>query len=377
MYCFGRFCRKFGRYKEEFCKTVIYLSRLNTVFFLLPFLLGYTVLAVYAERKLSAFIQDRLGPMETGYAGLLQTVADLLKLFQKEHILPAQARSFLFRTAPVLVFLVVFAGMSLLPVGPQWPGPSVASGLFLLMALLTLEVTAVLMAGYASGNKYSTLGAVRAVAQLLSYEIPMGLVILSVVVVSGSMDLNVIGATQGGQSTTLFLGIPGWTVEGGSGFLAWNFFAMPVFIPLWLVFFICSLAESNRAPFDLPEAESELVAGFHTEYSGFPWAVIMLAEYGMMLLTSILSVILFFGAWHSPLPDLGDVTLNAWTSGPVWGMCWLYGKSLFLVMMQIWVRWTFPRIRINQMLALSWKYLTPVSLFGLISVVVWRYIWQS
>lgn len=346
---------------------------MSTVLFILPFLLAYTVFAVYAERKLSAFIQDRYGPMEVGYYGILQTVADLLKLFQKEHISPAQSRPFLFRLAPLLIFLVVFAGLAVLPVGPAWHAPSWSSGVFLLMAILALEIIGILTAGYASGNKYSTLGAVRSVAQVISYEIPMGLVILSVVALAGTMDLNLISERQGPDDPFSFLGISGIQMEGAMGFLGWNIFRMPVLIPLWVVFFICSLAESNRAPFDLPEAESELVAGFHTEYSGFPWAVIMLAEYGMMLLTAVLSVILFFGSWHSPLPDLGQLKLNAWSSGPVWGIVWLYGKALFLVMVQIWVRWTFPRVRINQMLAMSWKYLVPVSLLGFLIIVVWKF----
>lgn len=347
---------------------------MSTVLFLLPFLLTYTVFAVYAERKLSAFIQDRYGPMEVGYYGLLQTVADLLKLFQKEHIQPAQSRPFLFRLAPLMIFLVVFAGLAVLPVGPDWLAPSWASGLFLLMAILALEIIAILMAGYASGNKYSTLGAVRAVAQVISYEIPMGLVILSVVALSGTMDLNLISERQGPEGTFAFLGIPSLQLDGAMGFLGWNVFRMPVLLPMWVIFFICSLAESNRAPFDLPEAESELVAGFHTEYSGFPWAVIMLAEYGMMLLTAVVSVILFFGSWHSPLPDMGQLKLNTWTNGPVWGIAWLYGKALFLVMVQIWVRWTFPRVRINQMLSMSWKYLVPGSLLGFLLIVFWKFL---
>lgn len=346
---------------------------METVFFLLPFLLTYTVFAVYAERKLSAFMQDRLGPMEAGYGGVLQTVADLLKLFQKEHIVPDNARRFLFRLAPVLLFVVLLAGLAVLPVGPEWTGPQWSSGLFFLVAILTLEVTGILMAGYASGNKYSTLGAIRAVAQLISYEIPLGLAVLTVALWAGSLDLGTISRLQGPDHPGLMLGISGWTLDGSAGFLSWNLFRMPVLIPVFMVFFICSLAEANRAPFDLPEAESELVAGFHTEYSGFPWAVIMLAEYGMMLLTSVLASILFLGSYYSPLPDMGSVTLNAWTSGPIWGIGWLYGKALFLVMIQIWVRWTFPRVRINQMLSVSWKYLTPVSLIGLLLVVFWKY----
>ncbi|MBM3178277.1 MAG: NADH-quinone oxidoreductase subunit H [Bacteroidetes bacterium] len=347
---------------------------MSSVWFILPFLLFYTVFAVYAERKLSAFIQNRLGPMEAGPWGLFQSVADLLKLLHKEHIAPASAHPILFRLAPVILFASVFAGMSVLPVGPGWGGAGISSPLFFMIAVLSVEIIGVLAAGYASGNKYSTLGAVRSVAQIISYEIPLGLCVLCVVLFTGSMDLNEISLMQGPQEQGYFLGIPALMVDGGAGFAVWNIFKMPVLIPVWIIFFICSLAESNRAPFDLPEAESELVAGFHTEYSGFPWAVIMLAEYGMMLLTSLLSVILFFGSWNSPLPDLGSIALNRWTTGPVWGVFWLYGKGLFLVMLQIWVRWTFPRVRINQMISLSWKYLTPAAMVALVLTGLWRLI---
>lgn len=316
----------------------------NTVFFILPFLLGYTVLAVYAERKVSAFIQNRLGPMEVGPYGILQTVADLLKLIQKEHILPTRAIPFIFKAAPVVIFISVFAAFSVLPLSSDWLGATIDSGLFFLLAVLSLEVVGILMAGYASGNKYSTLGSIRSVAQLLSYEIPLALVVLCVVVWTGTLDLHTISALQ------------------GEGILSWNIVEMPVFIPAWIIFFICTLAESNRAPFDLPEAESELVAGFHTEYSGFPWAVIMLAEYAMMLLSSLLGVILFFGSYHSPFPEFSEWPLRTWTSGPAWGIVWLFGKAMVFVFIQIWVRWTFPRVRINQLFAMSWKYLTPGAL---------------
>jgi len=343
---------------------------LTTVLFILPFLLAYTVLAVYAERKVSAFIQGRPGPMEVGPYGILQSIADLIKLLHKEHIVPDAATPILFKLAPVLLFSVVFAGLSVLPVGPEWQGAGIDSALFFLVAILTLEIAGVLIAGKASGNKYSTLGAIRAVAQIVSYEVPMGLTVLTVVLFTGTLDLGRIGHLQSATAGGDFLGIPGLAPAGG--FTSWNLFLMPSLIPVFIIFFICSLAESNRAPFDLPEAESELVAGFHTEYSGFPWAVIMLAEYGLMLLTSLLGSILFLGAWNTPLVDVGSLAFGSWTTGPVWGIIWLFSKALFLVLVQIWVRWTYPRIRINQLLAVSWKYLTPAALVLLGLTGCWK-----
>lgn len=343
---------------------------MNTVIFILPFLLAYTVLAVYAERKVSAFIQGRPGPMEVGPFGMLQTVADLIKLIHKEHIIPSAATPIAFRLAPVVLFGVVFAGLSVIPVGPDWQGAGIDSALFFLLAILTLEIAGILIAGKASGNKYSTLGAIRAVAQIVSYEVPMGLAILTVVVYTGTLDLGRIGSMQSAAATGGFLGISGLPHAGG--FTAWNLLMMPALIPVFIIFFICSLAESNRAPFDLPEAESELVAGFHTEYSGFPWAVIMLAEYGLMLLTCLLGAILFLGAWNTPLVDAGALRFGTWTTGPVWGIFWLFAKALVLVLLQIWVRWTYPRIRINQMLTISWKYLTPGALVLLLVTGLWK-----
>ena len=341
---------------------------MTTLLFLLPFLLVYTVLVVYAERKLSAFMQDRLGPMEVGYYGILQTVADLLKLLQKERIVPIHSSPVLFAIAPLIIFMAVFLGMSVLPLHAAWAGAGLYSALFFALAVSSLDVVGILVAGWSSGNKYSTMGAVRSIAQIISYEVPLGLCVVCVALFAGTLDLQEISKLQSGINETYFLGIQSWDVSGLGGFLSWNIFQMPVLFPVWIVFFICSLAESNRAPFDLPEAESELVAGFQTEYSGFPWAVIMLAEYGMMLLTSLLGVILFFGSWNSPLPG----TLFGYTSGSVWGIFWLVTKTLTLVSIQIWVRWTFPRLRINQMLSLSWKYLTPGLLVGLFIIAIWK-----
>jgi NADH-quinone oxidoreductase subunit H len=341
---------------------------LNTLLFLLPFLLVYTVFVVYAERKLSAFMQDRLGPMEVGYYGILQTVADLIKLLQKERIVPTNASPLLFSAAPLIIFMAVFISMSVLPINSSWTGASLFSGAFFLLAIASLDVVGIMIAGWSSGNKYSTLGAIRAVAQIISYEVPLGLCVLCVSLFNGSLDLQEISFKQCGESSTFFLGIGSLDISGMGGFISWNIFQMPVLILVWIAFFICSLAESNRAPFDMPGAESELVAGYQTEFSGFPWAIIMLAEYGMMLLTCILGAILFFGSWNSPFPG----KLGLITSGPIWGIGWLVFKAAILVAMQIWVRWTFPRLRINQMLSLSWKYLTPFLLVSLFIIALWK-----
>jgi len=357
---------------------------LSTLFFLLPFLVFYTVIVVYAERKISAFMQDRLGPMEVGYYGILQTVADLLKLLQKEDIVPAAADKGLFKIAPLLIFVPIFLGFSVLPLSPAWSASPFSSALFFLLAVVSLDVIGIVVAGWASNNKYSMLGTVRSAAQIISYEVPLGISVLCVCVLAQSLDLQEISFQQGilakDQSNYLlgskWLGVD---VTSMGGFLTWNVFRMPVLFFAWLIFFIASLAESNRAPFDLPEAESELVAGFQTEYSGFRWAVIMLAEYAMMLLVSFAGVILFWGSWNTPFPNIGSLTLGNWTTGSpgsisyhVWGIFWLVSKTLFTVALQIWVRWTYPRIRIDQLTSLSWKFLTPVALLLLLICSLWK-----
>jgi NADH-quinone oxidoreductase subunit H len=355
----------------------------STLYFFLPFLLLYTIFAIYAERKVSAFIQDRLGPMETGKFGLLQSFADLVKLIQKEDIIPVSADAKLFKLAPYIIFVAVFAGFAVLPLSPSWHGATVASGVFLLLAIVSLDVVGILIAGWSSKNKYSTLGAFRAAAQLISYEVPLGLSVLCVCMVCQTLNLQEISFQQSYLSidTQYFLGSTalGCETAVAGGFLTWNVFRMPLLFLVWIIFFIASLAEANRAPFDLPEAESELVAGFHTEYSGFRWAMIMLAEYGMMLLVSLLGAILFFGGWNTPLPNIGEVALAEWTTGrpgtlaaTLWGVFWLLGKALLFVVIQMWVRWTYPRLRLDQLMRLSWKYLTPTSLALIILCGFWK-----
>lgn len=323
--------------------------------------------------------------MEVGYYGIAQTVADLIKLLQKEDIIPAAAQKGLFKVAPIVIFVSVFAGFTVLPLAPSWSGAAFSSGLFFLLAIISLDVIGIILAGWSSNNKYSVLGTMRSAAQLISYEVPLGLAIISVCIFTQTLDLQEISYQQGilsAEPQYLFdirsLDIQ---VDRIGGFLAWNIFRMPLLFFTWVIFFIASLAECNRAPFDLPEAESELVAGFHSEYSGFRFAVIMLAEYAMMLLVSILGAVLFFGSWNTPLPNLGSVTLASWTTGQpgtiastLWGIFWLMSKSLFFVSVQIWIRWTYPRLRVDQLMTLSWKYLTPGALLFIIVFAFWKII---
>jgi NADH-quinone oxidoreductase subunit H len=358
---------------------------LITLLFILPFLVVYAIVAIYAERKISAFIQDRLGPMEVGYYGMAQTVADLLKLLQKEDIVPAKAEKGLFKVAPVIIFVSVFAGFSVLPLSASWHGSAISSGVFFLLAIISLDVIGIIIAGWSSHNKYSMLGTMRSAAQLISYEIPLGLAVLCVTMIAQTLDLQEISYQQGilAHEPHYLFGIESWGINVTTigGFLSWNIFTMPLLFLVWIIFFIASLAECNRAPFDLPEAESELVAGFHTEYSGFRFAIIMLGEYAMMLLVSILGSILFFGSWNTPLPNMGSVRLAEWTTGTVgtlvstlWGIFWLLSKSLIFVGLQMWIRWTYPRLRVDQLMTLSWKYLTPLALALVILCGFWKVI---
>jgi len=344
-------------------------------------------MAIYAERKVAAFIQDRMGPMEVGYYGLAQSIADLLKLIQKEDIVTDKADKLIFRIAPIVIFTTVFAGFAVIPLSASWNGANISTGLFFLLAIVSLDVIGIVMAGWSSNNKYSMMGTMRSAAQLISYEVPLGLSVVCVCLVSQTLDLQQISYQQStltSQPEFLF-GIRALGIETNNlgGIFLWNVFRMPLLALAWLIFFISSLAESNRAPFDLPEAESEIVAGFQTEYSGFRWAVIMLAEYGMMLLVSILGAILFFGSWSSPLPNVGPIKLSDWTNGApgsvasyLWGTFWLLSKALFFIVLQMWIRWTFPRLRVDQLMSLSWKYLTPITLLLIIVIGTWKLIFS-
>lgn len=350
-----------------------------TFLFYLPFLLGFVVIAVYAERKTAAFIQNRLGPMEVGPVGLFQTIADLLKMLQKEDIRASAVDKLPFLFAPLFIFSVIFGGFALLPLTTEVSGAFVSPGLFILLAVVSLDVLGILMAGWASNNKYSLFGAMRAAAQIISYEIPLGLSVLAVVMISQTLDLQLMSMNQGilTNEVVYLFGIKAWNIDvtAVGGLLSWNVFQAPILWIVFVIFFIAGLAEANRTPFDLPEGESEIIGGYHTEYSGFRWGLFMLSEYGMMLLISLLGSILFFGGWNTPLPNIGSLSLADWTTGPIWGIVWLISKALFWIFLQFWVRWTFPRLRVDQLMSLSWKYLTPIALICVLICGIWR-LWM-
>ena len=353
------------------------LGLMITFLFFLPFLLGFVVVGVYCDRKISAFVQNRLGPMEVGPKGLFQTVADLLKMLQKEDIRPKAADKALFLFAPILIFASIFGGFAALPLTTDAFPPAFSVGVFYLLAIVSIDVLGILMAGWGSNNKYSLYGAMRSAAQIVSYEIPLGLSVLAVVMYAQTMDLQSITQQQGilGEAPRYFLGISSLEVTSIGGFLSWNVFTMPFMWVVFLIFFISGLAESNRVPFDLPEAESELIGGYHTEYSGFRWGIFMLSEYAMMLLVSFLAAILFFGGWNTPLPNVGVLKLADWTTGPVWGAFWLVSKGTFFIFLQMMIRWTYPRLRVDQLMSLSWKYLTPAAILLLFVVGIWK-LWM-
>lgn len=356
---------------------------LITILIFLAAIFANVVVGVYVERKVSAFIQDRTGPMEVGKWGLLQLIADLLKLIQKEDIVPAAADRRMFKFAPLMIFMAIFAGFALFPLSPSLRGSATPTGVFMLLAVVSLDILGMLMAGWSSNNKYSLLGAMRSVAQIISYEVPLGLSVLCVVLITQTLDLQEISFQQGFLSLekNYLFGIKATGIEVNQygGILTWNILRNPFLLIVFVIYFIASLAEANRAPFDLPEAESELIGGFHTEYSGFRWAIVMLSEYGMMLLVSILGTVLFLGSWNTPFPNIGSFTLGSWTSGQIghwssdlWGVFWLISKAYLLILIQMWVRWTLPRLRVDQLMYLSWKVLTPFCLVLLLISGVWR-----
>lgn len=348
---------------------IIYLLVAASLF---AFTATFALVAVYAERKISAFIQDRLGPMEVGRYGVLQSFADILKLLQKEFIVPAAADRALFVLAPFIIFISVYLGFAAVPWAPDLMPSSLNLGVFYIFAIISVETIGILMAGWGSNNKYALLGSMRSVAQMISYEIPAGISVISAVMISQTLDLQQIAAGQGilsGQAV-YFSGI--WNVQNIGGILAWNIFQAPHLIIAYVIYFIATLAECNRAPFDIPEAESELVAGFHVEYSGLRFAFVFLAEYSMMFLLGMIGVILFLGGWNTPLPNLGSVKLAEWTTGTGFGIFWIMLKTLLVVGVQIWIRWTLPRFRVDHLMSFCWKILTPLAFMCMLISGIWR-----
>jgi NADH-quinone oxidoreductase subunit H len=313
----------------------------------LLWVIPYALFAVWLERKVSAHMQDRLGPMRVGgWHGWAQTIADIVKLLQKEDIIPTAADKKLFTLAPFVVFMGSYAAFAAIPFSSAYIGSGVNIGLFYIIAVSSLVVIGLLMAGWASNNKWSLFGAMRSAAQIVSYEIPTALALLAVVMIAGSLDLQEINRQQSG-----------W-------FWNWYIFHKFPFVFLaFLIYFVASLAEVNRTPFDIPEAESELVAGYHTEYSGMKFALFFLAEYANMFAVSAIASSLFLGGWNSPFGDF--------LSGPLWGVFWFLSKGMFFIFVQMWLRWTLPRLRVDQLMYVSWKVLTPGAFVCVVAVGLW------
>ncbi len=282
---------------------------------------------IWVERKVSAHMQVRLGPMEVGPHGAIQSVADALKLMSKELITPEEADKPVFWLAPIIVFLPVLLSFLVIPFSQSLIIKDMNVGIILILGFSTLAVLAILMAGWSSNNKYSVLGAIRSVAQNIAYEIPLLITVMSIILMVGSFKLSDIVAAQGGM---------------------WFIVMQPL---AFLLFITCATAETNRAPFDLPEAESELVAGFHTEYSGMRFAVFFLAEYTNMFIAAAVGTVLFLGGWHGPILP---------------GVVWFLIKVYAIIFLMMWFRWTFPRVRFDQLITFAWKILIPLAFANLL-----------
>jgi NADH-quinone oxidoreductase subunit H len=305
------------------------------------------ILYVYVETKVAGFMQDRIGPKRVGPHGLLQTIADAIKLMFKEAIFPAGADKLLFVLAPCLVVLGAFMPLLVIPFGKTLQTIDLNVGVFYVVAIASLSTVGLIMAGWASNNKYALFGAMRSAAQIVSYEIPAVMTLLLPVMIVGSLSLQDLVAAQAG-------GLTHW-------FVFRYFPLMPV---AFIVFFTATLAECNRAPFDIPEAESELVAGFHTEYSGFFFAMFFLAEYTEMVVVSATAAVLFLGGWYSPFPNgiLDSLRIPLLGITIPLGPFWLVAKAWTLVFVQMWLRWTLPRLRVDQLMYVAWKVLLPISM---------------
>lgn len=336
------------------------LAALVQCFLLLNLVAVGALIFIWMERKVSGRIQDRLGPTRVGGKfGWLQTLADGIKLIQKEDLMPADADPMLFRIAPYVSFCASFMAFLALPFSNNWVALNLNVAVFFLLAVLGLEVFGVILAGYASASKWSLFGAMREAAQVVSYEVPLGLCVVVPVLICGTMNLVAIGNMQAG-----------W-------FTQWLVFHDPAtFIVFW-VYFTCATASVNRAPFDLAEAESELVAGFHTEYSGLRWSFFFMAEYGSMLVVAGLATVLFLGGWNGPIPvtQLLGLTyengaLLGWI-GNVLGLANFIIKACIGVTVMMWVRWTLPRLRIDQVMKTCLKYCTPIACVMFLGTTLW------
>ncbi|MFW5450301.1 MAG: NADH-quinone oxidoreductase subunit NuoH [Methylophagaceae bacterium] len=322
-------------------QTVLY-TVIKIVVIIVPLMLGVAYLTL-AERKIIGFIQVRIGPNRVGPWGLLQPIADGLKLALKEVILPAKSNLYLFLVAPVLAIGPALAAWAVMPFDATMILADIDAGLLYILAITSMGVYGIVIAGWASNSRYAFLGALRSAAQVVSYEIAMGFALVGVLVAAGSLNLGEIVMAQQG------------------GILHWYWLPL---LPLFVVYFISGIAETNRAPFDVSEGESEIVAGFHVEYSGMAFAVFFLAEYADMILISMLAAVMFMGGWLSPFQGTFMETWFLWVPGIVW----LLMKTSFFLFLYLWFRATFPRYRYDQIMRLGWKIFIPVTLVWLVVV---------
>ena len=323
-------------------------------------------IAVYMERKVSAFMQDRLGPMEVGifgfkggkrfWGGIGQTIADAIKLLVKEDIVPNDADKKLMLLAPFVIFIGAFLTWIAIPLSENLVVSDFNIGIFYIIAMSSVGVIGIILAGWSSNNKWSLYGAMRAAAQIISYEIPIGLSLLLVVIVTGSLNLGDIVQWQADHR--------------------WFIVHSPFAFIAFFIYFVSVVAETNRTPFDIPEAESELVAGWMTEYSGFKWAIFFLSEYANMLIVSIVASVVFLGGWLSPFTLFNIGIPDAWMflDGPILGFFWIMIKAVFLIFVMMWFRWTFPRLRVDQLMYLCWKVFIPFALANLFFISIWELI---
>lgn len=330
---------------------------------LINFIAVYAGLNTYLERKIAGHMQARVGPYQVGPHGFLQWLADALKLMFKEDIIPKDVDRFLFRLAPYVVMGGAFATWVALPYTRGWSPAKMDIGILYIMAVSSAGVLGLLMAGWSSGSKWSLFGAMRAAAQIVSYEVPVGITVLGMLLIFGTLDLQSIAEQQLRGGPWGFA--PEWQVSWAP-ILHWGLWRQPPFtIIAFIVLYIGALAETNRTPFDIPEAESELVAGYHTEYSGMRFSFFFLAEYANMFVVSAIITTLFLGGWApiaGPMP--GGLL------GFLYGIFWFLGKSFFLVLIMMFLRWTLPRYRVDQLMDLCWKKLTPLSFVNLFAIGV-------
>ena len=315
--------------------TLLLWILIKIVLIIVPLLL-FVAYVTYAERKVIGYMQARIGPNRVGFLGLLQPFADLLKLLFKEIIIPTTSNRYLFLIAPLLSLAPALAAWAVIPFQEGMQLSNIHAGVLFLFSMSSLGVYGVLVAGWASNSKYAMFGAIRSAAQTISYEIAMGFALVGVLLAAGSMNLSDIVHTQ----------------KGG----IWHWWFLPLF-PLFMVFWIAGIAETNRAPFDLAEGETDIVAGFHVEYSGIAFALFYLTEYVNMVMISVLLALFFMGGWLSPLEGIPGLALPL-----IPGIFWLGLKTSFFLFVYLWIRATFPRYRYDQLMRLGWKVLIPITI---------------